>query len=89
MLLLKLCLLTTKKCGPQTTGTNNQKKNGRQVIYSQITKNTASSGVGTTGSAGSADPPPTFWSTGSSGVRAPVFHKTGSVDLKAYWQKLH
>ena len=38
-------------------------------------------GVVTTGSAETADPPPpTFWSPGSSGVRATVFQITGSVD---------
>ena len=34
-----LRLLATKNAVPQVTGTDNQKKDGRQVISSQITKN--------------------------------------------------
>ena len=32
---------------------------------------------------------PHFWSTGSSGVKATVFHISGSVDPIKYWQELH
>ena len=38
MLLVKTASADDQECGSQATGTNNQKKNGRQVIYSQITK---------------------------------------------------